>query len=75
MKKALSVFQILCVIDLIVLFGLFAAMGFEIFAGRMDPDKLLTLAYAEAVCWFVLIPCVGVRIFQRFKKSETEENK
>ncbi|MBQ3708948.1 MAG: hypothetical protein II889_13750 [Clostridia bacterium] len=67
MKKGLSVFQILCVIDLIVLFGLFAATGLEIFAGRMDPDTLLPLAYAEAVCWFVLIPCVGVRIFQRFK--------
>ena len=75
MKKWHSVFQILFVLDLIVLFGLFAAAGFEIFAGRMDPDILLPLAYAEAVCWFVFIPCVGVRIFQRFKKSETEENK
>ena len=80
MKRFHRTADILFGIGVLVMLAALAALGMEIFAGRMDPDVILTEALIIAVGWVLTLPRLIMVIAQgieqfKLKTIKTEANK
>ena len=80
MKKFRPTVDILFGVGVLIMLTALAAMGMEIYAGRMDPDVILIEAVILAVGWGLTIPRLGIVIANgieqiKLKTIKTEAHK